>query len=153
MAAYATAAMVRALEKEVFEDDTEFPDATLTLYAETWADPIIDARMNAAGHATPFTDAPKMIMILSAMIGCSVLLQSALVRYSARNIERARTLLSDAHKMMDKIQAGSMDLGTVSQSASGSAVYVDPDPEKRPASTVFGGEVHQWKEPVESRES
>lgn len=145
---------MRALESEVFKSETEFLDATLLYYAETFGDPIIDGRMNAAGHTTPFTSPyPDVIILLSSMMGVSALLQSTLVKYSSRNVERARTLLSDAHEMMDKIQAGKIDLGTVSQSDSGSAVYADPDPETRPASAVFVGEPHQWAEPVETRET
>lgn len=153
MAAYATAAMIRALESQIFKSKDNFPDATLVLYAETWADPIIDGRLSVAGYSTPFASAPNLAKILSAMIACAFLLESELVKHSARNVERARTLLDDADKIMDKIQAGSMDLGTVSQSDEGSAIYVDPNPEERPASTVFARDPEYWVVPTETRET
>jgi len=153
--AYCTAAMIRELEKEVFEDTTEFPSDTLLTYAQNWADPVIDARMNAAGYTTPFETGsePAVIKMLSAMIGCAYLLQSALVKYSARNVERARTLLDDADKMMTKIQAGKMTLDTSSQSTAGAAIYIDPDPEERPAASVFTGSPEYWSMPTETRET
>ena len=156
MPCYATAARIRQLEPEVFEDTTQFPDDTLRDWAEFFGDPEIDGVLIAAGYDAPFSQPPELVQAISAMLGCAYGLQGSTVRYTARNVERAETLKEQARDMLAKIRKGELKLPGFTISAAGTQINYQSTGEDMHTNSVFVGppsEPSKWKHPTETRAS
>jgi len=154
MPSYATAARIRQLEPEVFEDTEQFPDDTLRDWAEFFGDPEIDGVLIATGYDdAPFSQPPEIVQMISAMLGCAYGLQGSTVRYTSRNVERAETLKEQARDLLGKIRKGELSLPGFSIAAAGTKINYQSTGEDMHTNSVFVGDVQKWKMPTETRAS
>ena len=147
---YATAALIRSIE-EAFNDSTEFPDATLTGWADNFGDEIIDARLNAAGFSMPPDTTTNLLKVISSMLAAAHGLDSFMGQRTFDAVPRAKALREQAMDLLDKIANGTLDAG-LTQSSSGEPIVVDSDPETFPDTAAVVGDEEDWAWPAEDRE-
>ena len=156
--AYSTADQIRAVEAEIFEDTTNYADATLLLWASTHADPEIDATLATGGYTVPFGAGvvPEIIQSISAMLAAGYGLKAKVTRSTTRSLERAVELIEDARATLKRIVTGELVMavaGTeVSPSDAGRRVKYSVFTEEH-TNSVFSGPVESWKEPTITRAS
>lgn len=150
MAAYCTAAQVRGIH-EMFASSTDFPDATLTGWAETYGDPIIDDYLRSNGFSVPFTSAPASVAIASAHFAAAFGMRKYGKTLYDGDGGLASTLEKHAWAILAKIASGALDTNTSRDNESYAIAY-ERDPETHHDKAIYiSPNEEDWQRPDYTR--
>lgn len=150
--AYCTHTLIRSVE-EAFTNTTDFPQATIEAWATNFADPEIDAILEAAGFSTPIASGsePALIKAISAMLSAAHGLDSYVGQFTGREVERAKALRERARKLLGEIADGTLDVG-LARAAAGRPIDYDSDPDTFPDTAAIVNNEESWSWYTEDRE-
>ena len=142
VACLTTHASIVKVEPVFLENATTFADSVTTGVCATHADPIINARLEAAGYTTSAfgygVAAPEILQLIAALLTAANLLRGYSVKHTGANIERADAHEARAMALLEDAALGKYDIGET-QDDSGSKILVSSTPETRHAQSIFVG--------------
>jgi hypothetical protein len=148
--AYSTYTEVRLVHKAL-ENTTDFPNATLTSYISTFADPEIDAFMRTHGFTVPFSSTPDLVKAASAMLAGAHALSTRTRAPYGEDDAVAGQIKAKAMEILRKIATHEYDINAA-RDADGYAIAVDTNPDERPDTQIYVSQDEtQWQHLTETR--
>lgn len=148
--AYSTGTQIRGIH-EMFASSTDFPDGTLTGWASTYGDPIIDDYLRAAGFSVPFETAPDSVAIASAHFAAAFGMRKYAKQLFGGDAGIAATIEQHAWSILKRIVSGELDTGTT-RDDDGYAISYERTPEDMIEESIYPSpDEEMWERPNYTR--
>jgi hypothetical protein len=146
---YATSTLMIAIESVLVNETAE----NLATWAETLAEPLVDARLVACGYTLPISPVPNCLKVVASMWACALVINAQLGRYTLRDAPRAASLMVQVDDFFNKLSTGFAALPGVTRSSSGGEfAMADTSKDQFDEDTaIVGVNPEDWQWPEESR--